>query len=106
MTFLRPLLTGAVLATTALGAEVLYTVGFPTNCAAVSSISLSELSIMLNNDDGTVSFYFVGRSKTRQNVTASLGLTVDDKTIHITSLDPCEAKPKVTELCPGEKRDM
>ncbi|KAL7925172.1 TRP domain-containing protein [Trichoderma austrokoningii] len=98
-TIRKALCLGAVLATGALGDQVLTTTGF-TDCGSLPSITIQQLSITYDNDAKTVTFDIEGVSTVSENVTASLDVTAYGINAFTNSFSPCDPKTFVDELCP------
>ncbi|KAL2134884.1 hypothetical protein VTI74DRAFT_10519 [Chaetomium olivicolor] len=96
---LRAALAGLLLASGALGVDVLQTVGF-SSCNSNASVSVQKVDIKYNNDNKTVSFDVAGTSNKIQNVTAVLNVTAYGQNIYSNSFDPCDQKTFVQQLCP------
>jgi len=97
---LRVALAGTLLASQALGVDVLETVGFST-CNTNASVSVQRADIRYNNNDKTVTFDVAGTSNRVQNVTAVLNVTAYGQNIYSNSFDPCDSSTFVQQLCPG-----
>ncbi|KAK3328952.1 hypothetical protein B0H66DRAFT_7645 [Apodospora peruviana] len=96
----RLLLVGAGLAGSALGIDVLETVGF-SNCNNTNAkVSVQKVDIKYNADNKTVTFDVAGTSTAVQNVTAVLNVTAYGQNIYSNTFDPCSQATFVEQLCP------
>lgn len=89
----------ALLATRAMGGQILKTSGF-TNCGSDSSIKVNKIDITYNNENKTVSFDVSGSSSKEQNVTAVLNVTAYGNSVYSKSFNPCDKSTFVDRLCP------
>ncbi|KAB5536390.1 hypothetical protein GE09DRAFT_971193 [Coniochaeta sp. 2T2.1] len=96
---LRRALAVTVLATGAMGANILETSGFSL-CNSNSSVSVQRVNISYNNDNKTVTFDVAGTSTKQQNVIAILNVTAYGQQIYSNSFDPCSSGTFVQQLCP------
>ncbi|KAB5580554.1 hypothetical protein GE09DRAFT_443807 [Coniochaeta sp. 2T2.1] len=96
---LRRALAVAVLATGAMGANILETSGFSL-CNKNTTVSVQRVNISYNNDNKTVTFDVAGTSTIEQNVTAILNVTAYGQQIYSNSFDPCSPGTFIQQLCP------
>ncbi|KAL5596771.1 hypothetical protein BROUX41_006545 [Berkeleyomyces rouxiae] len=78
----------------------LHTVGFSTCSSADAAVTVNNVDISFNRDQGTLVYDVSATSSKQQNVTAKLSVTVYGKDVYSNSFNPCEEGSYVKELCP------
>lgn len=93
------LFASALLATSAMAADILTTSGF-SDCGSDATIKVDKIDITYNNADKTVTFDVAGTSTKEQNVTAHLSVTAYGNQIYQRSFNPCDTATFIQQLCP------
>ncbi|KAJ4148404.1 hypothetical protein LMH87_002876 [Akanthomyces muscarius] len=93
------LFASALLATSAMAADILKTSGF-SDCGSDATIKVDKINITYDNANKTVIFDVAGRSTKEQNVTAHLSVTAYGNQIYQRSFNPCDESTFIQQLCP------